>query len=196
MKLRVKVPNPSKVLAPAKALGLPLRPGREYETRFDREQSPLKMRIAPAASVMLASMVTTLPFIEGQPLLPPLGFMMFLAWRLMRPGIWPQWAGLPLGLFDDVFSGQPFGSAGLLWSLVMLTIELIDARAHWRDHIQDWIIAALLILFVLLGGWFIAGFAHNRPDVFVLMPQILFSVLLFPLAVRLCARVDKWRLAV
>jgi rod shape-determining protein MreD len=46
---------------------------------------------------------------------------------------------------DDIFSGQPFGSAGLLWSLAMLTIEIIDSRAIWRDYIQDWLIAALLI---------------------------------------------------
>lgn len=195
MKLRVKVPKPAKVLAPAKALGLPLGPGREYESRFDREQSPLRMRIVPAASVMVGSMITTFPMIEGQPLLPPFGFLIFLAWRLMRPGIWPQWAGLPLGLFDDAFSGQPFGSSGLLWSLAMLTLEIIDSRAHWRDHIQDWIIAALLIIFILLGGWWTAGLAHYRPGLIVLLPQIMLSVLIFPLMVRLCARLDKWRLA-
>lgn len=189
MKVRVKVP------VPTKALRLPLRPGREYETRFDREQSPLKMRVVPAISVMVGSMITTLPIIEAQPLLPPFGLLIFLGWRLMRPGLWPLWAGLPLGLFDDIFSGQPFGSGGLLWSLAMLILEGIDSRAHWRDHIQDWIIAGLLIIFVLLGGWWTTGLAHNRPGLIVLLPQIMLSVLIFPLAVRLCARLDKWRLA-
>jgi rod shape-determining protein MreD len=177
------------------ALRLPLRPGREYETRFDREQSTLKMLAIPIASVMTASMITTLPFLQTQPLLPPVGFMMLLAWRLIRPGLLPMWAGLPFGLFDDVFSGQPFGSAALIWSLAMIAIELIDSRAIWRDYLQDWLIASVLIVSALLIGLFIAGLAHAAPSPLVLWPQIVLSILLYPLIVRICAQLDSWRLA-
>jgi rod shape-determining protein MreD len=180
---------------PVPAIRLPLRPGREYESRFDREPSTLKMLAIPIASVMLGSMVTTLPFFTAQPLLPPFGFLMFLSWRLMRPGLLPVWSGVPFGLMDDIFSGQPFGSAGLLWSLAMLVIEIIDSRAIWRDHIQDWIMAALLIIAVLLGGLWITGLAHAASSPIVLLPQIILSILLYPLVVRICARLDSWRLA-
>jgi rod shape-determining protein MreD len=180
---------------PVTAIRLPLRPGREYESRFDREQSTLKMLAIPVASTIFASMLTTLPVFTAQPLLPPFGFLMFLGWRLMRPGLLPVWSGVPFGLMDDVFSGQPFGSAGLLWSLAMLTIEIIDAQAIWRDYIQDWLIASLLIVAVLLGGLWIAGLAHAAPSPVVLFPQILLSILLYPLVVRICARLDSWRLA-
>ncbi len=179
---------------PVAALRLPIRPGREYETRFDREPSMLKMLAIPIASVVLCSMVTTLPFLTTQPLLPPLGLMMVLAWRLMRPGLLPVWSGVPFGLVDDIFSGQPFGSAGLLWSLAMLVIEIIDSRAIWRDYIQDWFIASLLIAAILLGGLWIAGLAHAIPSASVLLPQIILSILLYPLVVRICARLDSWRL--
>ena len=180
---------------PVKAIRKQLLPGREYKSRFDQEQSPFKMLAIPAASIMLGSMVTALPFIESQPMHPPFGLLIFLAWRLMRPGLLPMWAGLPFGLFDDIFSGQPFGSAGLLWSLAMLVMEVIDSRALWRDHFQDWFIAALLIIFAILGGWWIAGLAHARPEAIVLLPQIMLSLLIYPLAVRLCARLDRWRLS-
>jgi rod shape-determining protein MreD len=180
---------------PVTALRLPIRPGREYETRFDREQSTLKMLAIPIASVVLCSMVTTLPVLTTEPLLPPLGLMMMLAWRLMRPGLLPVWSGVPFGLVDDIFSGQPFGSAGLLWSLAMLVIEIIDSRAIWRDYIQDWFIAGLLIVGVLIGGLWIAGLAHAAPEASVLLPQIILSILLYPLVVRICARLDSWRLA-
>ena len=181
--------------SPVTAIRLPLRPGREYESRFDREPSTLKMLAIPIASVILASMVTTLPIFTAQPLLPPFGFLVFLSWRLMRPGLLPVWSGVPFGLMDDIFSGQPFGSAGLLWSLAMLTIEVIDSRAIWRDHIQDWLIASLLIIAVLLGGLWIASLAHAAPDPIVLLPQMILSILLYPLVVRICARLDSWRLA-
>jgi rod shape-determining protein MreD len=180
---------------PVTTIRLPTRPAREYESRFDREQSLLKMLAIPIASVAIASMITALPIFTEEPLLPPLGLLMFLSWRLMRPGLLPVWSGVPFGLMDDVFSGQPFGSAGLLWSLAMLSIEIIDARAIWRDHIQDWLIAAVLIAAVLLGGLWIAGMAHAAPEPAVLIPQIILSILLYPLAVRICARLDSWRLA-
>jgi rod shape-determining protein MreD len=180
---------------PVTAIRLPIRPGREYESRFDREQSLLKMLAIPIASVVLASTVTTLPIFTAQPLLPPFGLLMLLAWRLMRPGLLPVWSGVPFGLMDDVFSGQPFGCAGILWSLAMLTIELIDSRAIWRDYIQDWLIASLLIVAALLGGLWISGLAHAAPGVQVLLPQMLLSILLYPLVVRICARLDSWRLA-
>jgi rod shape-determining protein MreD len=139
--------------------------------------------------------MTTLPIFTAQPLLPPFGLLMLLSWRLMRPGLLPVWSGVPFGLMDDVFSGQPFGSAALLWSLAMLIIEIIDSRAIWRDHIQDWLIASLLIIAALLGGLWIAGLAHAAPSPIVLLPQIALSILLYPLVVRICARLDSWRLA-
>jgi rod shape-determining protein MreD len=183
------------VKIPVSAIRLPNRPGREYKSRFDREQSMLRMLAMPIASVILASMVTTLPVFSAGPLLPPFGLLMFLSWRLMRPGLWPIWSGVPFGLMDDLFSGQPFGSAGLLWSLAMLIVEIIDSRAIWRDYLQDWLIAALLIMAVLLGGLWIAGIAHAAPEPMVLFPQIILSILLYPLVVRICARLDRWRLA-
>jgi rod shape-determining protein MreD len=170
--------------------------GREYESRFDREQSPARMLLVPIVSVMVGSMLTsTLPLIAGSPLLPPFGLMILLAWRLMRPGMWPAWIGLPLGLFDDLFNGQPFGSSGLIWSLMMIAVEVIDLRGLWRDHIRDWLIAALLIMMALIAGLGIAGLAHPVPEVSIIVPQIIVSILLYPLAARLCARLDVWRLA-
>jgi rod shape-determining protein MreD len=172
-----------------------LGPGREYESRIERHQSPLKMLSVPVLSVMAGSMITAMPLFSNEPLLPPMGFLMLLAWRLMRPGLWPTWAGLPFGMFDDLFSGQPFGSAAFLWSLTMIGIEIIDARAIWRDHIQDWFLAAGAIFLILIGGVAVSGLAHWAPEIQIIVPQILVSILLFPLVVRLCARLDKWRLA-
>nr|WP_315457307.1 rod shape-determining protein MreD [uncultured Sphingorhabdus sp.] len=180
---------------PVNAIRLPTRPVREYESRFDREQSTLKMLAIPIASIVLASMITALPIFTAEPLLPPFGLLMFLSWRLMRPGLLPVWSGVPFGLMDDVFSGQPFGSAGLLWSLAMLVIEIIDSRAIWRDYLQDWLIAAVLIAAILLGGLWITALAYAAAQPVVLIPQIILSILLYPLVVRICARLDSWRLA-
>ncbi|MEQ1538702.1 MAG: rod shape-determining protein MreD [Sphingorhabdus sp.] len=182
----------SQILATSRKL---LGPGREYESRIERHQSPMKMLLIPIFSVMTGSMVTALPIFSQSPLLPPMGYMVLLAWRLMRPGIWPAWVGLPFGLFDDLYSGQPFGSAAFLWSLTMLVIEIIDSRAVWRDHWQDWFLATVAITLTILGGVAVSGLAYWAPELVVVAPQLLIAILTFPLVVRVCARLDNWRLA-
>ncbi|MGL5838360.1 MAG: rod shape-determining protein MreD [Sphingorhabdus sp.] len=173
-----------------------LGPSREYESRIDREQSPARMLLVPILSVMLGSVLTAfLPLVAGSPLLPPFGLMILLAWRLMRPGMWPAWIGLPLGLFDDLYNGQPFGSSALVWSLCMIAIELLDLRGVWRDYVRDWLIAAVLIILALLAGLGISALAQPAPEVHIIVPQMVLSVLLYPLAVRFCARLDGWRLS-
>ena len=109
--------------------------------------------------------------------------------------MWPAWIGLPLGLFDDLYNGQPFGSSALVWSLCMIAIELLDLRGVWRDYMRDWLIASVLIMLALLAGLGISGLAQPAPEVRIILPQIVVSILFYPLAVRLCARLDGWRLA-
>ena len=98
------------------------------------------------------------------PLVPPLGFLMLLAWRLLRPGLLPVWAGFPLGLFDDLFSGQPFGSAMLLWSLAMIGLEMIEARFPWRGFYQDWLVAGVVAAWYLLIAALFSGGAIGGHD--------------------------------
>ena len=108
--------------------------------------------------------------------------------------MFPVWIGLPLGAFDDLFSGQPFGSAILLWSLAMIAIELVEARFPWRNFVQDWLAISALIALYILAAAFVSGAKLTVPGVAALMPQILFSALLFPLVARLVARWDRLRL--
>lgn len=171
-----------------------LRSGRDYPSRIEQVQSPTKMLAIPIASILLASIVTTLPFLSTQALLPPFGLLFFLAWRLLRPRLLPMWSGLPFGMFDDIFSGQPFGSAALIWSLSMLAIELLDARAVWRDYLQDWLIAATLIMLAICAGSLFVGLVFSWPMAVTLLPQIALSILIYPLVVRIVARLDLWRL--
>ena len=113
-----------------------------FRKTINRAPSPFLARAVPWLSVMLASLAPTMPLIASAPVLPPLGFMFLLSWRQLRPGLLPVWAGLPLGLFDDLYSGQPFGSAMLTWSLAMIVLDVIEARFPWRSFLFDWAEAA------------------------------------------------------
>ena len=160
--------------------------------RFARS-APRWQRIGvPIVSVLLGSLVTIVPIIATGAVLPPFGLLVLIGWRLLRPELLPVWAAAPFGLFDDLVSGQPMGSAVLLWTAAFFAIELFDTRLVWRDFWQDWLIAAGAIAFVLIGGRLIASPIAAHVDTMLLV-QILVSVMLFPLVARLVAWLDRKR---
>lgn len=166
-----------------------------FESRLARDRHVLHIRGTPIATVLLGSMLPSiLPIVAQTPLLPPMGFMIFIAWRLLRADIWPLWIGLPLGLFDDMMSGAPAGSAVFLWTAVLLAFEVESRRHFWRDYRHDWISASLAIVFVLFFGWLFVRIGGNGGPAVQIVPQIAYSVGLFPLVVRICAALDRWRL--
>ncbi|MGN6376197.1 MAG: rod shape-determining protein MreD, partial [Sphingomonas sp.] len=148
--------------------------------------------LVPILSVMAGSLITIVPIIPSYPVLPPFGLIVLLGWRLLRPEVFKVWAPLPLGLFDDLVSGQPLGSAMLLWSITFIAIEVFDARLVWRDFRQDWLIAAGGIAFALIAGRLLASPIGAHVDTMLLL-QILVSIMLFPLVARLVAWLDRKR---
>lgn len=165
-----------------------------YGRRINREHSPLIAVAVPWLSILLGSLLPLFFIATALPLAPPTGYLMLIAWRLVRPGLMPVWAGFPLGLFDDLFSGQPLGSGMFLWSSTMIAIELLDRRIPWRSFLQDWIAATLALLGYLLAAFLLSGAEPGVPGLVALGPQALLSVLLFPAAARLVAALDRLRL--
>ena len=166
-----------------------------YGSRINRVPSAWRVRSVPYLSIMLASLLPVLLMADLMPLLPPFGFLMLLGWRLVRPGLLPLWAGAPLGAFDDLFSGQPFGGAIMLWSLVMIAIELIETRFPWRDFWHDWATAALMSLAYWAVAILISGAPVTREMLLAALPQALLAVLLYPIIARMVASLDRFRLA-
>ncbi|MEH3123695.1 MAG: rod shape-determining protein MreD [Sphingomonas phyllosphaerae] len=159
---------------------------------FEEPLGRRRARLLPWATVMVGSLVTILPWGATLPLLPPVGLLLMLSWRLLAPLSLRVWAPALLGLFDDLLSGQPLGSAMLLWTLAYFLVDAIDARSGVRDFKQSWAIAALAIAFVLLGGRLAATPLDAHVDS-VLLIQMMISVLLFPAAARLVAWIDLRR---
>lgn len=165
-----------------------------YGSRINRRHSVIVAVITPWLSIALASWLGSFAVMPALPLLPPLGFLMLVGWRLVRPGLLPTWAGLPLGLFDDLFSGAPFGFAGLTWSIAMLALEAVEAKLPWRSYFQDWFTAAALTAAYLFAGIALTGQNIGGPLVFAILPQLVLSVLAYPLLARLVASLDRARL--
>jgi rod shape-determining protein MreD len=165
-----------------------------FRRRINRAPSPMLARGVPWASVMLASLLPGWLFLASAPYVPPLGFLTLLAWRQLRPGLLPIWAGLPLGLFDDLYSGQPLGSAILLWSAAMIVLEAIELRLPWRSFAIEWLVATGLILAYILAALGAANAAGGAAPIAVLAPQAILAVLLYPFVGRMVATLDRFRL--
>ena len=56
----------------------PVAKRRRYRSRLNRRVSPFKASAVPIVSVLIGSLVTTLPILTSLPLLPPIGLMMHL----------------------------------------------------------------------------------------------------------------------
>jgi rod shape-determining protein MreD len=171
----------------------PRRSGKP-RPRINRAPSPFVAHSLPWLSIVLASVIPGWILIASAPVLPPLGFLAFVSWRQLRPGLMPIWAGLPLGLLDDLYSGQPFGTAVLLWSLAAIVLEIIEARLPWRNFLTEWLVAIGLIVAYIVMSLAIANIAGAAAPLHVIVPQIVISVLSYPLVGRIVATLDRFRL--
>lgn len=167
---------------------------RHSRRQINREHSRFLAALILYGSIILASWIPTLFVTASMPLLPPIGFLLLVGWRLMRPGTLPSWIGFPLGAFDDLVSGQPFGSAILLWSVALLAFEWFESRFPWRGFLQDWLASAIACgLYVLLAA-LVSGAALNLPIFAAIAPQLLLSMALYPIIAAMVATLDRIRL--
>jgi rod shape-determining protein MreD len=162
-----------------------------FRRKINRAPSPLVAIAFPWLTVILGSLSPTWPIIASAPLLPPLGFMILVAWRQLRPGLLPVWAGLPLGLIDDLYSGQPLGSGIMLWSIALIALEVIELRFPWRNFLLDWLAGAVLVALYLIVA---LGLSGSPAPLVALLPQLAFSVAAYPLVSRFVALCDRFRL--
>lgn len=158
-------------------------------SKFADPATPRRRTVIAAGTIMAASLLTILPIVTTFPFLPPFGLLVLLAWRLRAPEVLPVWAAAPLGLFDDLFSGNPLGSAMALWTIAVVAIDVLDSRLVWRDFWHDWLVAGAAILLFLVGARLAATPLSAHVDI-VLLIQIVASLSLFPLVAMVCARID------
>lgn len=164
-------------------------------TRGPLNKGPITgFRLVPAASVVLASALGLLPIVSLTGWWPDFGFLMLIAWRLLRGDAWPAWWAAPLGFVNDLLTGSPIGLSVALWSAVMLAMDLVDRRTEWRDYWMEWGLAALLILAAETAEWRVAALAGAPVPFAQVVPAIILSILAFPIAAYIASRLDGWRL--
>ena len=170
-----------------------VRAALEPRGRLNRGPRP-GVTIIPAASVVALSALAILPVVAHRGAWPDFGFLMLIAWRLLRADAWPAWWAAPLGFANDLLTGAPLGLSVSLWTAVMLVMDLVDRRTQWRDYWIEWALAALLILAAEAVEWKVADWSGARVPFAQMLPSVVISILAFPLFAYLASRLDRWRL--
>ena len=148
----------------------------------------------PAASVVAFSLLAALPIVSTSGWWPDFGFLVLVAWRLLRADAWPAWWAAPLGFVNDLLTGAPIGLSVALWTAAMLALDLVDRRTMWRDYWIEWALAALLLLAAETAEWWLAGLMGAAFPFRAIIPPLLISAFAFPIAAWLVVRLDHWRL--
>jgi rod shape-determining protein MreD len=158
-------------------------------------QGPLPFAMfTPAATVVAASLLAALPIVSSHGWFPDFGYLVLISWRLLRADPFPAWWAAPLGLVNDLFTGQPIGFSVALWSVTMLALDLIDRRTMWRDYWIEWVLAAVLIAINEWLEWQVAGIVGARVPLSSIAAPLVISIFAFPIAAWFVGRVDRWRL--
>lgn len=148
----------------------------------------------PLISVVVGCLLVLLPIVTTSLLVPDFAFILFVAWRLLRPEMWTPKSALALGLFNDLVAGHPLGESILLWTTVFLAFEVLDAKLNFRDYWMDWLFASLALIFHTFGVWYVARLLGNGAEFAVMLPQLALSIVAYPVVARLVLAMDRWRL--
>jgi rod shape-determining protein MreD len=154
----------------------------------------LRNRFVPAVSTIAAILLALLPFIASVPLVPDLGFLFLITWRLLRPEIWSANVALGLGLINDLVTGNPLGQSMLLWTAAFLALDFVDSQLAFRDYVMDWLIAAALIALYTIGVWYVALLMKSDVAFAIVAPQLVIGILAYPVIARIVLALDRWRL--
>jgi len=156
----------------------------------------LRRRFVPLTSTIFAMLLGLLPIVASSLWVPNLAFLILITWRLVRPEIWQAQVALGLGLLADlIVPGAPLGQSMLLWTVIFLGLDYADYLLGTRDYWLDWTLATAAILFHSAGVWYIALLMGAEVSVLVMVPQLILSILAYPLMARIVLRLDRWRLA-
>ena len=162
-------------------------------TRLGRDPAPYAPYV-PAASIVVASFLSALPIISMSGWYPDFGYLVLISWRLLRADPFPPWWAAPLGLVNDLFTGNLIGFSVTLWAATMLALDLIDRRTMWRDYWIEWVLAAVLLTIDQWLQWRLARLLGADVPFLAMVPAIVISICVFPLSAWIVSRIDAWRL--
>ncbi len=145
----------------------------------------------PALTTLAATALMSFPLFTPSPVLPHLTMLSVLVWALFQPSLMPAWVAMPIGLVADAALGLPLGINATLLPILALGVGIGEQTAGRQTFAVEWGFAAIAVFtYQLLSGVLLSAVLGGRPEG-PLMVQAVATVLAYPLAVGLAARVQR-----
>lgn len=148
-------------------------------------------RFVPAATIILSLLLMTLPLPLAWGVMPQLALLFLIIWSSIQPRLIPAWAAFLLGLLADFLFGLPMGVWAVLFPAVAIVVRMAETRVEGHSLAIDWAFAALLLVAAQILAWQILGFVGLAPAFWPMLAQALLSILAYPLAASIAARIQR-----
>ena len=162
--------------------------GPEYANAIARSDW---RRIVPAASVVLAGLLSTAPIPVAAPIMPLLPLLTLAAWALFQPAMMPAWAGFPLGLTVDLLTGAPLGLNATLLPVATLTVGLLERRLGGQAYGFDWGVMAVVIAVHQALCWPLLWLGGVEGPAMPLLLQAATTLIAYPLVAAFVGRLQR-----
>lgn len=150
-----------------------------------------RRRLVPAASVVAASLATTLPFPLAWSVMPNIAMLLVLIWASVQPRLMPVWAAFLLGLLHDALVGGPLGAFGLVFALLVVAVRMGEGRLEARWLSIDWLLAGILVMAAHILLFLVLPLAGSTAPLPPLLVQGGLTALCFPPALALAALLHR-----
>lgn len=82
----------------------------------------------------------------------------------------------------------------MLFSAAAIALDIIETRLPWRNFLTEWLVAIGLIIVYIIAGLVLANLGGAHTPLHVTWPQMVISILAYPLVGRFVALADRLRL--
>lgn len=148
-------------------------------------------RFVPAGTIILSLLLMTLPLPLAWGVMPQLALLFLIIWASIQPRLIPAWAAFLLGLLADFLFGLPMGIWAVLFPAVVIVVRLVEAHVEGHSLAVDWGFAALMLVVAQLVAWQLLDFLGRSPAFWPMLAQAGLSILAYPLAASIAARIQR-----
>jgi rod shape-determining protein MreD len=165
-------------------------------SQLSREEKQLRLvrswRLAAPTLVTIATLLLMmLPLWMQGPILPQFGLLGVCYWAINRPNQMPAIAAFFIGLVQDMWLGMPLGVNATMLMLVTLVLAGQQLVFASRPFSFAWLMMIPVTLVYAIGSWILSALGGRPTQISLLLAQACLTLLLFPLATWLHARVQR-----
>jgi rod shape-determining protein MreD len=165
-------------------------------SQLSREEKQLRLLqswrlFAPTLVTIATLLLMMIPIWLQGPILPQFGLLGICYWAINRPDMMPAYAAFFIGLVQDLWLGLPLGVNATMLMLVTLVLSNQHLVFVSRPFSFAWLLMVPVSIIYAGGSWMLSALGGRPTHMLYLLAQICTTLLMFPFACWLHARVQR-----